>query len=55
VAVATVLLAVNALILDFTGDQSASYKVSAAISRLATMLLGALAVWLAATAPPAGE
>ncbi|MEA3075909.1 MAG: hypothetical protein QOF60_817 [Actinomycetota bacterium] len=55
VGVATVLLALNALILDFTGDQSASFKISAAISRLATVLLAASAVWLAATAPPAGE
>jgi hypothetical protein len=54
VGVATVLLGLNALILDFTTNQSASFRLSAAISRLATVVLAAHAVWLAATAPPAG-
>jgi cytochrome bd-type quinol oxidase subunit 2 len=52
VAFATVLLALNGLIFDFTGgDVPASFKFSSAISRVATVLLAAYAVWLAATAP----
>jgi hypothetical protein len=55
VAVATVLLGLTALLLDFDRPGPASFKLGAAISRLATILLAAHAVWLAATAPPAGD
>ena len=55
VGFATVLLALNALIIDFTGAGSMMFKTSAAISRIATILLAGYAVWLAATSPPAAD
>lgn len=51
VSLAIALLAVNGIITDLTAETTGLFRASAIISRLATVVLGGLAMWIAATAP----
>jgi hypothetical protein len=52
VSLAVVLLALNGVITDLTGDTSALFKLSAVVSRLAAIGLAGYALWLSVTAAP---
>ena len=51
VSLAVVLLALNGVITDLTGSAGGLFRFSAVVSRLGTITLGALGLWIAATAP----
>ena len=53
VALAVVLLAVNGLLTDLTGDTTALFRLSAMVSRLATLILGGVALWVSVASEPA--
>lgn len=50
VSLAIVLLALNGLLTDVTGDTTALFRLSAMVSRVATLLLSGLALWLSLAA-----
>lgn len=50
-ALAVALLALNGILSDITSESGGMVKLSAVVSRLATVVLSALALWTAATAP----
>jgi hypothetical protein len=52
VSLAVALLALNGVITDLTGDNDALFIVSAVVSRLATLVLAGVTLWLAAAKPP---
>ena len=53
VALAVVLLAINGLLTDLTGDTTALFRLSAIVSRLATLALAGGALWLSVASGPA--
>lgn len=53
VSLAIVLLAINGLLTDLTGDTTALFRVSAIVSRLATLALSGTTLWMALTTEPA--
>ena len=53
IALAVVLLALNGVLTDFTGDTTALFRLSAVVSRLATIVLSGLTLWLSAVSGPA--
>ena len=53
VSLAVVLLALNGLLTDFTGDTTALFRLSAIISRMATLALSGVALWLSIASEPA--
>jgi threonine/homoserine/homoserine lactone efflux protein len=52
VCLAVVLLALNGVLTDLTGDAGALFRLSAVINRLAAIVLGGLGLWLSLTAVP---
>ena len=52
-ALALVLLALNGVLTDLTGDTTALFRLSAIVSRLATLVLGGATLWLSAASGPA--
>lgn len=53
VSLAVLLLALSGILTDLTGDATALFRLSAVVSRLATIGLSGMALWLAATSGPA--
>lgn len=53
VSLAVVLLAVNGLLTDVTGDTTTLFRMSAIVSRLATLVLSGVALWASASSGPA--
>jgi hypothetical protein len=53
VSLAVVLLALNGLLTDFTGDTTALFRMSAVVSRAATLVLGGTALWVSVATGPA--
>ena len=53
VSLAIVLLAINGLLTDLTGDTTALFRVSAIVSRMATLALSGTTLWMALTTEPA--
>ncbi|HUP85813.1 MAG TPA: hypothetical protein VM143_09115 [Acidimicrobiales bacterium] len=53
VSLAVLLLAISGILTDLTGDASALLRLSAVVSRLATIALSGMALWLAAATGPA--
>ena len=53
VSLAVVLLALNGLLTDLTGDTTALFRLSAIVSRLATLVLSGVALWVSVTSEPA--
>ena len=53
VSLAIVLLALNGLLTDVTGDTTALFRISAIVSRLATLGLSAVTLWIAFATEPA--
>lgn len=52
VSLAVVLLALNGVLNDLTGEAGTLFRLSAVVSRLAAMALSGLALWLSVTALP---
>ena len=53
IALAVVLLALNGVLTDFTGDTTALFRLSAVVSRLSTLVLSGVTLWLAFVSGPA--
>lgn len=53
VALAVVLLALNGLLTDVTGDTTMLFRLSAIVSRMATLVLGGVTLWLSLASGPA--
>ena len=53
VGLAVVLLALNGVLTDITGDTTALFRMSAIVSRLATLVLGGVALWVSVVSEPA--
>ena len=53
VSLAVVLLALNGLLTDVTGDTTAAFRLSAMVSRVATLVLSGVALWVAVVSEPA--
>ena len=53
VSLAVVLLALNGVITDLTGDTTVLFRLSAVVSRLATLILGGVSLWIAVISGPA--
>jgi hypothetical protein len=53
VSLAVVLLALNGILTDLTGDTTALFRLSAIVSRMATLVLSGVALWLAVASGPA--
>ena len=53
VSLAVVLLALNGVLTDLTGDTTALFRLSAIVSRLATLVLGGVSLWIAVVSGPA--
>ena len=53
VCLAVVLLALNGVLTDLTGDTTALFRLSAIVSRMATLVLGGVALWIAVATGPA--
>ena len=53
IGLAIVLLALNGVLTDFSGDTTALFRLSAIVSRLATLVLGGLTLWLSVVSGPA--
>ena len=53
VSLAVVLLALNGLLTDLTGDTTALFRLSAIVSRLATIVLSGVALWVSVASGPA--
>lgn len=52
VSLVVVLLALNGVLTDLMGDAGTLFKLSAIVSRVGAVLLGALGLWLSITALP---
>ena len=53
VSLAIVLLALNGVLTDVTGDTTALFRLSAIVSRLATLVLSGAALWVSVASEPA--
>ena len=53
VSLAVVLLAVNGLLTDLTGDTTALFRFSAIVSRAATLVLAGTSLWVSVATGPA--
>jgi hypothetical protein len=53
VSLAVVLLALNGLLTDLTGDTTTLFRLSAIVSRVATVVLGGTALWVSVATGPA--
>jgi len=52
VSLVVVLLALNGLLTDLTGDTTALFRLSAIVSRAGTLVLGGVALWAAVATGP---
>ena len=53
VSLAVVLLALNGVLTDLTGDTTALFRLSAIVSRMATLVLSGVSLWIAVVTGPA--
>ena len=53
VSLAVVLLALNGVLTDLTGDTTSLFRLSAIVSRMATLGLGGVPLWIAVVSAPA--